>query len=50
MAGDEHDALPQTAKRQVTDIVPVLPFEDEPATFVLVLQELGDAYVLDGEE
>jgi hypothetical protein len=50
MAGDEPEALPETAKRQVTDVVPVLPFDDEPATFVLVLEELGDAHALAAAE
>jgi len=49
MAGEEAEALPETAKRQVLDVVPILPFEDEPATFVVVLQELADAHALDDE-
>ena len=50
MAGDGGQALPETAKRQVLDVVPVLPFEDEPATFVLVMLELAEAHRLDDEE
>jgi|GEM_PF-1809226 len=50
MADEGGAALPETAKRQVTDVVPELPFEDEPATFVLVLQALADAHALDDEE
>lgn len=49
MASDGAEVLAETAKRQVTDVVPVLPFEDEPATFVLVLQELADAHARDDE-
>ncbi len=53
MAGDggegQPEAAPETAKRQVLDAVPVLPFEDEPATYVLVLKELADAHALDDE-
>jgi hypothetical protein len=50
MAGDEGLALPETAKRQVSEVVPVLPFGDEPATFVLVMLELAEALALDDEE
>lgn len=50
MAGDLAEALPETAKRQVLDLVPVLPFEDEPATFVLVMLELAEAHALGDEE
>ncbi len=49
-AGGGAEALPETAKRQVLDVVPVLPFQDEPATFVVVMQELADAHALDDEE
>ena len=50
MAGEQGLALPETAKRQVLDVVPVLPFEDEPATFVVVMLELAEALRLDDEE
>jgi len=50
MAGDRAEALPETAKRQVTAVVPVLPFEDEPASFVVVLQELAEAHALADEQ
>ena len=50
MAGEEAQALPETARRQVLDVVPVLPFEDEPATFISVMLELADAHALDDEE
>jgi hypothetical protein len=50
MAGEESLALPETAKRQVLEVVPVLPFEDEPATFVLVMLALAEALALDDEE
>ncbi len=49
MAGEEREALPETAKQQVLDVVPLLPFEDEPATFVLVMLELAEALALDDE-
>lgn len=49
MTGDVAEAVPETAERQVMDVVPCLPFEDEPSTFVVVLQELADAHALDDE-
>lgn len=49
MTGDVAEAVPETAERQVMDVVPLLPFEDEPSTFVVVLQELADAHALDDE-
>lgn len=39
--------LPETAKQQVATIVPELPFEDDPSTFVRVMVELADAHALD---
>ena len=42
----ESDALHQ----QVVEIVPALPFDDDPSTFARVLRELADAHALDDEE
>jgi hypothetical protein len=42
--------LPETAKQEVSAIVPQLPFEDDPATFVRIMVELADAHALDDEE
>jgi hypothetical protein len=58
MAGEEGRALPktapetapETAEQQVLDAAPVLPFEDEPATFGLVLMELAERLAPDDEE
>lgn len=36
--------------RQVIEIVPALPFDDDPSTFARVLRELADAHALDDEE
>jgi hypothetical protein len=42
--------LPETAKQQVSAIVPELPFEDDPSTFVRVMVELAEAHALDDGE
>lgn len=36
--------------QQVVEIVPALPFDDDPSTFARVLRELADAHALDDEE
>jgi hypothetical protein len=41
----QQDALHQ----QIIDLVPALPFDDDPSTFVRVLRELAAAHALDDE-
>jgi hypothetical protein len=41
----QHNAM----HRQVVEIVPALPFDDDPSTFTRVLRELADAHALDEE-
>jgi len=36
--------------QQVVELVPALPFDDDPSTFARVLRELADAHALDDEE
>lgn len=35
--------------QQVVEIVPALPFDDDPSTFARVLRKLADAHALDDE-
>ncbi len=39
----------ETTTAQVKEIVPELPFEDDPSTFLPTLVELADAHALDDE-
>jgi hypothetical protein len=60
MAGEEKPATaeasaaaaatpPETAKRQVLQLVPALPFDDDPSSYVRAMQELADAHARDDE-
>ena len=35
--------------QQTVEIVPALPFDDDPSTFARTLSELADVYALDDE-
>lgn len=59
MADDERSATAaepspsgqqEAMQRQVVDIVPVLPFEDDPSSFASALRALADAHAMDDEE